>query len=323
MFYQDKIYGQLEISELVVLKLLKLPQMQRLKKIHQNGIYFYFLPRFSTNRFEHSVGVMLLLKKFKASLAEQVAGLLHDISHQVFSHVIDYFYNVSVSADYQDSIHQGVINDQAITKILKEHGLSLAQIGHLANWPLLDNELPNLCADRLDYTLRDALAAGLANKSLIREVVNNLSVDDRGFVFKDFASAYFLANLSLKMQEEVWHSHWGELSFYLMGEILKYAISRKLISEHDFWLGDAELLNKLNFLKDDWINFKLNFIKRIKKINIKGDPDSYDLLLPYKFRVIDPWVKNKRLTELDAEFNKNFKAASAKAKIGHYFKFKV
>ncbi|MDP2586992.1 MAG: HD domain-containing protein [Candidatus Komeilibacteria bacterium] len=323
MIYDDRVYGRLKIDEPIVLNLLALPQMQRLKKIHQNGIYFYFLPQFDTNRFDHSVGVMLLLKKFNAKFAEQVAGLLHDVSHQVFSHVIDYYYNVSVSADYQDSIHKEVINEPALNIILNQGGLDLNKIGNLSNWPLLDNELPNICADRLDYTLRDALAAGLADKNFIELILNNLEVGERGFIFKNLKPARLLGDLSLKMQEEIWHSDWGELSFYLMGEILKYAIGNKQITVNDFWLGDAELLDKLTSLNDLQINSKLNFIKNIRTANLKGNPDNYDLLFPYKFRVIDPWVKDKRLTELDEEFKMNFETARSNAKIGHYLKFNL
>jgi len=50
-----------------------------------------------TTRFDHSVGVMLLIRKLGAGsspasalLKEQVAALLHDVSHTAFSHVIDY-----------------------------------------------------------------------------------------------------------------------------------------------------------------------------------------------------------------------------------------
>ncbi|MFA6304743.1 MAG: HD domain-containing protein [Patescibacteria group bacterium] len=323
MQYNDKVYGRFEINEPIILKLLKLPQMQRLKKVHQNGIYFYFWPKFNTNRFEHSIGVMLLLKRFNAGLAEQVAGLLHDISHQAFSHVIDYFYDNNIKADHQDSIHQDFINDRVIEKILEFEGLSSKKIGNFANWSLLDNDLPNLCADRLDYTLRDSFAAGLASKKLIKQVLNDLSVDKRGFVFNNLAPAKLLGKLSLKMQAEVWHSDWGELSFYLMGEILKHAIDKKIISIEDFWLGDKELLAKLNLIQDPWINSRLNFIKRIRKINLKGSRDDYDLVYPNKFRVINPWVKDKRLTEVDPEFKKNFEASKAKAKIGHYLKFNI
>ena len=36
---------------------------------------------------------MLLIKKLGGSVEEQIAGLLHDVSHTAFSHVIDYVFD--------------------------------------------------------------------------------------------------------------------------------------------------------------------------------------------------------------------------------------
>ncbi|MBI5221579.1 MAG: HD domain-containing protein, partial [Candidatus Magasanikbacteria bacterium] len=105
MLHQDRIYGQIEIIEPVILELLKTPQMERLKRVHQQGNYFIPFPEFDITRFEHSIGVMFLLRHFGAALAEQIAGLLHDLSHGPFSHVMDHLYNSTANQDHQDSIH--------------------------------------------------------------------------------------------------------------------------------------------------------------------------------------------------------------------------
>ena len=49
-------------------------------------------------RFEHSLGVHVLLGRLAADLKQQVAGLLHDISHTAFSHAVDFL----VTSDEQD-----------------------------------------------------------------------------------------------------------------------------------------------------------------------------------------------------------------------------
>jgi hypothetical protein len=80
MIINDKIYGKVKIEEPVLLKLLKSPSVLRLKNISQFGVpdlYYHFK---NYSRYEHSVGVMILLRKLGATLEEQVAGLLHDVS---------------------------------------------------------------------------------------------------------------------------------------------------------------------------------------------------------------------------------------------------
>lgn len=85
----DPIYGKMRIQKPVLIELLSAPSVIRLKNISQFGIpdQYYHLKNYS--RFEHSVGVMILLRKLGASVEEQAAGLLHDVSVSAFSHIIN------------------------------------------------------------------------------------------------------------------------------------------------------------------------------------------------------------------------------------------
>ncbi|MBM3255849.1 MAG: HD domain-containing protein [Candidatus Moranbacteria bacterium] len=89
MIYTDRIYGKIKITEPIILELINCPSIQRLKGIDQAGYskpWFSGIPR---TRFEHSMGVFILLKKYNACLEEQIAGLIHDASHLTFSHAKD------------------------------------------------------------------------------------------------------------------------------------------------------------------------------------------------------------------------------------------
>lgn len=57
----DTIYGNFEIDG-VLEELLQTEAMQRLKKIHQVGASFLVKPEWNITRYEHSIGVMLLVK---------------------------------------------------------------------------------------------------------------------------------------------------------------------------------------------------------------------------------------------------------------------
>lgn len=64
MFYTDPIYGTVEIQDPVILELIQSPTLQRLKGIDQAGYYDEHFPDSKHTRFEHSMGVYLLLKRY-------------------------------------------------------------------------------------------------------------------------------------------------------------------------------------------------------------------------------------------------------------------
>lgn len=103
---QDRIYGTIDIEESVLLDVMQSRAVQRLRGVLQHGITGLIGITAPTSRFEHSVGVMLLVRQFGAPVEEQIAALLHDISHTAFSHVIDYV--VGGWQDAESSYHERV-----------------------------------------------------------------------------------------------------------------------------------------------------------------------------------------------------------------------
>jgi HD superfamily phosphohydrolase len=90
----DEHYGEYEIED-VLIELLHTKPVQRLKKVHQAGAAYLVNNEWNTTRYEHSIGTMLLVKKLGGTVEEQIASLLHDISHTAFSHVVDFVFNLS------------------------------------------------------------------------------------------------------------------------------------------------------------------------------------------------------------------------------------
>jgi uncharacterized protein len=153
MKIQDRVYGEGEIKETVILELMQSRAMQRLKGIAQYGVPdpYYHLNNYS--RFEHSVGVMLLLRKLGVGLEEQIAGLLHDVSHTAFSHVVDWVLGDGKTENFQDEQHEKTLKRSDVPEILRRYGLAVETVTDYHRFGLLERELPDLCADRLDYAL--------------------------------------------------------------------------------------------------------------------------------------------------------------------------
>lgn len=109
MIVEDSVFGKFEVKEPVLIELLNSKAMQRLKMISQVGIPDKYYSYGCGSRYEHSLGVLFLLKKLDASLEEQVAGLLHDVSHTAFSHVADWVFGTKENENYQDDNHLDVL----------------------------------------------------------------------------------------------------------------------------------------------------------------------------------------------------------------------
>lgn len=204
MIIKDKIYGEVKIKEPVLIELLNSPSVLRLKKISQFGIpdKYYHLKNF--HRYEHSVGVMILLKKLGATLEEQIAGLLHDVSVLAFSHVADWVFGSGSKGieDYHDSIHERFVKKTEIPKILKEFDFDIDRILNEKNFTLLERKAPDLCADRVDYALREFKY--WLNPKIVKSCIKELVNYSGEIVFSNQKAALNFAVNYLVLQTKHW-----------------------------------------------------------------------------------------------------------------------
>ena len=120
MEIDDRVYGKIQVTEPVLLEIMQSQPVQRLKGIYQAGISIRAIPKLTVTRFEHSVGVMYLLQKLGASVEEQIAGLLHDVPHTAFSHVVDYVFR-SKEHDFHEKFHEKIITESGVPIVLKKY----------------------------------------------------------------------------------------------------------------------------------------------------------------------------------------------------------
>jgi len=121
-------FGDVQEHNPVILKLITSKAMQRLKHIDQSGPDAYFTPNFiSFSRYDHSIGVYAILKRYNVSTQEQIAGLMHDASHTVFSHVADIVFQKGSqrSESYQDNIHNWFLASMGVDKIIEPYKLTI------------------------------------------------------------------------------------------------------------------------------------------------------------------------------------------------------
>lgn len=119
----DEIYGTFEI-EPILEALIKSQPVQRLKGIHQGGASYLVNSAWNGTRYDHSIGTMLLIRLLEGSIEEQIAGLLHDVSHTAFSHVVDFALELEAE-DYHEVIYEELILSSDIPMLLEDAGYNV------------------------------------------------------------------------------------------------------------------------------------------------------------------------------------------------------
>lgn len=301
---KDKIYGEFQIDSPVIIELINSKPLQRLKGISQYGVpdEFYHLKNYS--RFDHSLGVFFLLKNLCASEEEQIAGLLHDISHTAFSHIVDWVIGDGKTENHQDDKHVDFLIRSEAADILKRFHFDPKRIANHHYFPLLEQDIPDLCADRIDYSVKEFPL------KIARQCIAALTVKNRKIVAKDLESASLFARNFLQRQLEHWQGFEAASRYRLFANLLRKALNLKLIDFSDFWQDDNFVLNKVKKSKDKDIQ-KLLSILRNK--SLKKYPKSGEAVFK-KFRYIDPLFLSKNKLVRLSEVNKDFKTELEEAK---------
>ncbi len=284
MIIQDRVYGKLSVEEPVLVELMNTRPVQRLKKIEQYGVpaEWYRVPGF--RRYEHSVGVMLLLRKLGASVEEQVAGLLHDVSHTAFSHVVDWVLGHSANEDYQDTVHEQFLRHPELLPVLGKYGFDVSKIGDLASFSLLEQPIPDICADRFDYTVRELACCGRVHDA--QHHISNLAVSNGKMVFKSNEAAKAFGEQYLNCQVEHWGGYDAALRYFLMSNLLKRALDCGVISEGDFLTDDESVVQKLKVSTDAEIQGTISVLAHDLRFVV--DDANPSVQIKKKFRYVDP-----------------------------------
>ncbi|MDP2708487.1 MAG: HD domain-containing protein [bacterium] len=307
MRYHDLVYGNFNISEPVILKLINSPAFRRLKGVNQYGYGPLLVKpninfkKIKQNRYTHSLGVYILLNKFKAPLHEQISGLAHDISHSAFSHSAEFAFDrvKAKQQKHQDDIHHEFISKTDIPKILKKFGINWKNILEDDNFPLKEKVLPDLCADRIDYLLRDGIIFEVITPARARELLKNLTAENGKWLFKGLASAKKFAKLFYTMNKNYYSDLSTSIMFAAVGDYLKYALGRKYITINDLYTTDSQVLAKIKkHLKHD-ARLNLLWLRMNGKIKARQNRKNYDAHIYCKSRVVDPlFLRRGKITRL-------------------------
>ncbi|XP_059091615.1 deoxynucleoside triphosphate triphosphohydrolase SAMHD1-like [Tigriopus californicus] len=144
----DCIHGSIQLPP-AILAIVDTPQFQRLRYIKQTGTCHLVFPNATHNRFQHSIGVGHLARKFaeelrrrhqdwmdeKDILCVMMAGVCHDLGHGPFSHLWEQF----VKEAGQKEFHHEDLSIAMFNHLIEENNLrpKLKELGDLNEDDLL------------------------------------------------------------------------------------------------------------------------------------------------------------------------------------------
>lgn len=265
---------------------------------------------------------MLLIKQLGGSLEEQIAGLLHDVSHTAFSHVIDFVLE-NKAEDYHEEIFIDVIRNSEIPIILKKYNYNYEYLLlNTGKWNLLEQPAPELCADRVDYTLRDMYVYGQASLEEIQKFLNDIIIYQGQMCLKSIESAEWFVKT---YYQEVLNFFMNPLNIYAydkLAQTLKLSLEKKIITLADFLMEDNELIERMKSSNDRQVQSLLKQLHADVKVRV--DQKEFDIHQKNKTRLIDPllYLHNRliRASELSDDVRKMNVAAKAKFQQGVYVK---
>jgi HD superfamily phosphohydrolase len=285
MHWRDRVYGDVTIDDPGIADLIRTATFQRLRGIRQAGPSALAFPFKVVSRFEHSIGVFVLLRRLGATVREQVAGLLHDLSHTAFSHAVDFVFE-SVEQAHHEDLKPEFLYRSDIVRGLSSMGFSPVEFEDDTRFGLLERPLPSLCADRVDYFLRDSLTCAVSSPADVAEVLNHLIVVDGTIGIDDMDVARSLARRYRTMNDEWWASPAEAFIYNEFADAIVEAMRAGVIKQADLLLDDEHILACLYGMQSETVRAKLRSIRQFDRKSLEG----YIPRIAPKQRVIDPPV---------------------------------
>lgn len=330
-------YGVLEFNHTeapLLAELLSSQSVKRLQHINQYGIIQLVDSGGHNNepytRYDHSLGVLYLLNYFGAPFNEQVSGLLHDVSHTTFSHVSDYLFSTTSSGNpnYHDSLFTVFLQKYGIAQILKQYALTPEDVApENVQFAMLERELPDLCADRLDYILQGSARRKILTRPQVDQIIKSLSYDQSTshWYLSDQGSARLLAEASLELNKNIFVTGWGRMLYRWAAEAIKRMIHINDLTLEDisYRMGDDDLWQFMLRSKDAAVVTLVTKMKSAWQLVYETEKASEaDVTFEnLRCRVVDPRVLVpegwKRLSDFDPAFKRKYTTEIARCRQLH------
>ena len=260
---------------------------------------------------DHSVAVALIIWHFTHNKKQTLAGLFHDIATPVFKHCVDFLNGDYMKQESTEDLTTEIIKKSPeIMNLLKRDNIDIYEVNDYHVYPVADNDTPQLSADRLEYSMSNALFIyRLKNIEDIKEFYNDIEIQhnekneiELGFKTKEIAEKFvdITSKLSIIYREDR-----TRYSMQLIADILRGLSKENKITKKDLYkLKESDVIKIIEKSKYKEIFEKWRKAKKAK--TSKTEPkDVYYVHHGAKIRYINPMCKGTRINEISKNAKEN------------------
>ena len=286
---------------------LTLPIMQRLGGV---GLLCgtdwtpLFHNKFFYSRMNHSLGVALIVWNFTRDKRQTLAALLHDVATPVFSHVLDFKNGDALTQESTEAKTATLINeDMELSQQLFSEGIYKYEIDNYHHYPIADNAIPGLSADRLEYMFPSGAALDAVwSMDEIAALYSHICVleNEQGFAelgFDDAGAARVYAEKFCAVSRILQHNE-DKVAMQLLADVVARAQEAALISEEELYmLEEASIITGFDKIAADNVDEEFTRLyttfRRMTAIRRSEEPlpGCYCVSLEVKRRYVDPLVR--------------------------------
>ena len=263
--------------------------------------------RFFYSRLDHSIGVALIIWNFTKDRKQTLAGLLHDISTPVFSHVMDFRNNDALTQESTEkNTAEMIMADRELCGLLRKEGINVEDVVDYHVYPVADNDLPALSADRLEYMYMTGLImADLWTMDEIRETYadihvmeNEHGIPELGFSNLRLAELYCIrcCQTGLLMVKNE-----NKLTLSLLAYLSEMAINKGFLTECDFYnRSEKEIIAHFGRIEDTEFKNHFRTFAGMTRIMRSENPveGCFNVNTEVKRRYINPLCNGRRVARL-------------------------
>ena len=262
-----------------------------------------FESKFFFSSLEHSVAVALIVWHFTHDKKQTLSGLFHDIATPAFKHCVDFLNGDYMTQESTEDLTTNIIkNSKEIMKLLERDNIDVSEIDNYHMYPIADNDTPKLSADRLEYSLSNALFTyELLDLDAIAEIYNDIEIEknekgevELGFKTKKIARNFVKVTSRLSV---IYREDRTRYSMQLIADILKRLSDENKITKEDLYkLKESDVISIIENSKYSKIFNIWKYAKKVKTSKEKPE-NVYYVYHGAKVRYIDPLFNGERMSK--------------------------